>query len=96
MGEVLTTAAPCSVHRRHSPRSHVNEVHHVWPRGDGGPDLAANRVVVCATGHNSVHALLDAYRRAHGDPGWRVRRRFTRGERALAETGWNRMSRSAM
>lgn len=90
------TTAPCQVHRNHIPSSHVNEVHHVWPRGDGGPDVPANRVVICATGHNSVHHLLDAYRRANGDPGWAVRRQYHPGERALAALGWDRIQRQAL
>lgn len=91
-----TTAAPCTVHKRHTPASHVNEIHHVWPLGEGGPDVAANKVVVCATGHNSVHQLLTLWLKAGGDPGWAVRRRYTRGEQALARLGFERIQRGAL
>jgi hypothetical protein len=53
-------------------------------------------VVVCATGHNNIHDLLNAYRAAKGDPGWSVRRRYSRGERDLAALGWARIQRGAM
>lgn len=84
------------MHTTHQPKSHVNEVHHVWPLGDGGPNIAANRVVACATGHNNIHALVDAYRRAGGDPGWETRRRYARLERHYAAVGWDRIQRKAM
>ena len=90
----LTTAAPCQVHKGHSPPSHVNEVHHVWPVGDGGPNIAANRVVVCATGHNSIHQLIDLYRKGNID--WDVLRHYSPEERRLAILGWDRIRRQAM
>jgi len=90
------TLRPCQVHNAHNPRSHINEVHHVWPLGDGGPDITANKVTVCATGHNSIHMLLAAYRKVNGDPGWEVRRHFTTQERAYALIGWLRLSQQTM
>jgi hypothetical protein len=39
------TRRPCAVHRTHVPPSRINEVHHVWPLGDDGPDIPDNRVV---------------------------------------------------
>jgi hypothetical protein len=95
-GPPRQTTAPCAVHRYHTPTSHINEVHHIWPVGDGGPDIPANKVTICATGHNSVHHLLDAYRRAGGDPGWPQRRQYTPGERQLADLGWRRLSAQSM
>lgn len=84
----LQTRAPCEIHEYHSPHSHINEHHHIWPLGWGGPDAPTNRIVICATGHNSVHALLDAYRRAGGPPGWDVLQHYGRAERHLADRGW--------
>lgn len=49
----------CEVHTRHSPRSLRIEVHHIQPRGMGGPDIASNRVSVCPTGHFNIHHVLD-------------------------------------
>jgi hypothetical protein len=90
------TALPCQLHKVHHPRCHVNEVHHVWPLGDAGQDLAANKVIVCATGHNNVHHLLDAYRKVGGDPGWPVRQKYAPEERVIAAIGWGRIQRRAM
>lgn len=33
-------------------------VHHVWPRGAGGPDIAANRITICETGHSNLHTIM--------------------------------------
>ena len=92
----LTTAKPCTVHNSHYPRSHINEIHHVWPLGHGGPDVAANKVTICATGHNNVHQLLDAWLHAKGDPGWPVRRGYAQGEQALARLGYEWITRGAL
>jgi hypothetical protein len=91
-----TTRAPCQVHANHTPQSHINEVHHVWPLGDGGPNIPANKVTVCATGHNNIHDLLNKYRQAAGDPGWETLRHYTRQERVYAALGWQRILWQAM
>jgi len=78
----------CAVHRYHSPRPHLTESHHVWPLGMGGPDVAANRVEVCATGHFNIHELLRALCKASGSLPWATLRRFGRAERALARSGY--------
>lgn len=96
MSEPMRTALPCQVHLTHQPTTHVNEIHHVWPKGEGGPDVPANRVVVCATGHNSIHSLLTAWLRSSGDPGWEVQRHYTREERRLARLGFERIQRQAL
>jgi hypothetical protein len=91
------TRSPCTVHKRHSPRSHINEIHHVWPRGDGGPDTAANKVTICATGHNNVHDLINRYRKSpDGTVAWEIRRTYSPGERQLAMVGWRRISQQHM
>lgn len=91
-----TTRLPCQVHNTHVPPSHINEVHHVWPLGDGGPNIAANKVVVCATGHNNIHDLLNQYRKASGDLGWDTLRHYARIERHYALLGWLRIQQQAM
>lgn len=88
------TRLPCQVHGYHRPRPHINELHHVWPVGDGGPNIAANRIVTCSTGHNNIHALIDEYRR--GTPGWEVLRHYAARERQLALLGWQRIQRQSM
>jgi hypothetical protein len=88
------TAQPCAVHKTHRPASHVNEIHHVWPLGDGGPNVPENKVVVCATGHNSIHDLLNKWRR--GVPDKAVLAAYSVGERSLAKLGWDRIQRGAL
>jgi hypothetical protein len=46
----------CSVHKH---REWVPmEVHHIWPVGMGGPNVAANKVTVCCNAHYSIHEAL--------------------------------------
>ena len=66
------------------------EVHHIWPLGMGGSDVAANRVAICPTGHTNVHDLLRAALKGTGVDTlpWEYRRRFHFAERDLARRGW--------
>lgn len=80
----------CAVHRH---RDDVPlEVHHIWPRGRGGADVAINRVTVCANGHSAIHELLTRIERAgtYKAVPWRVRIRFGFKVRRLALQGWSR------
>jgi len=90
------TQAPCTVHSTHQPTSHINEKHHIWPQEYSGPTVPENLVVVCATGHNSIHDLLAKWLKTGGDPGWDVQRHYTRGERELAKLGYDRIKRGAL
>ena len=75
----------CAVHR-HWSRVPL-ELHHVWPLGDGGPNIPKNKIKVCANGHYSIHACLDLLR--HGVPlTWRQKIGFGRKVRAYAGQGW--------
>jgi hypothetical protein len=101
-GASLTTAKACEIHTgRHVPRTHVNEIHHVWPLGHGGPDIPENKKVVCATGHNNVHQLMNLlldWREKHSGEKFpdEVWRKYTRGEQELALLGVDRIVRQAM
>jgi 5-methylcytosine-specific restriction endonuclease McrA len=65
------------------------ELHHVWPRGEGGPDTKANRVSVCSNAHSSTHDLLTKMMKAHTqDIPWRTRMRYGRKVRRLAVAGY--------
>lgn len=94
--QLIGTAEPCQVHPKHKPHPHVNHRHHVWPLGDGGPDIDTNIVVVCPTGHVNIHALLTLYRVHRGKPPYTEFRAFSYGERRYAQLGWERISRKAM
>jgi hypothetical protein len=55
----ILTVLECKQHNQHSPRPHQNHWHHIHPKGLGGKDVPANKVVLCPTGHYNVHTLLD-------------------------------------
>lgn len=93
---LMTTALPCAVHGKHIPASHQNHYHHVWPRGTGGPDIKANQVVVCPTGHYNIHQLLDLFLLHSGEVPYSTLRTFAFEERRLARLGWERITRGAM
>jgi hypothetical protein len=65
------------------------EVHHIWPKGDRGPDVAANRISICSNAHSSTHDLLAKILKADGGRvPWPVRRRYGMRVRHLAEAGY--------
>lgn len=96
LGIVATTSAKCVVHVNHSPVPRVNVIHHVWPKGKGGPDVAENRIVVCPTGHYNIHKLLAEYEKANGDPGAKARQPFTSSEQQFAALGFERIQNGHM
>lgn len=76
----------CKVHR-HWSRVPI-ELHHVWPLGDGGPNLPSNLISVCANGHYAIHACLDLLRHGEHKLTWRQTISFGRKVRAYAQQGW--------
>lgn len=94
--QIRNTSQPCEVHNQHKPNSHINHVHHIWPKGEGGPDIPENKVVICPTGHWNVHDLLQHYKMLMGNVPYEIIRRYTTEERKYAELGWKRMSRKEM
>lgn len=86
----------CGVHRHHEWVPGAS--HHVWPVGDGGPNIPANRIWLCYNGHMSVHSYIDKLRVSKTSKAipWVIRRRYGRRVRALAELGWDRIQRQAM
>ena len=72
----------CALHKDHGSAVPLRgAVHHVWPRGAGGPDVAGNRVDLCETGHSNTHAVM--WELAHGRPAPKC----ARSELALAQRG---------
>jgi hypothetical protein len=80
----------CVVHRHTS--AVPLESHHIFPLGDGGPNIAANRIIVCANGHYEIHACLDLQRVAALT--WRQKISFGRKVRMYAALGWLAIERS--
>lgn len=93
---IMTTVQPCLLHRKHMPESHINHRHHVYPLGEGGPDIEDNIVVVCPTGHVNVHDLLLHYKMYQGNPPYIIVRRYALKEREIAQLGWDRIVRKSM
>lgn len=52
------TGDQCTVHGSHRPPVLQTEVHHIWPKAMGGPDVPTNRVNVCPTGHANIHVNI--------------------------------------
>lgn len=94
--QMRTTTQPCQLHTRHIPESHINHRHHVWPKGDGGPDVSDNIVVVCATGHYNIHDLLAHFKMLMGNVPYTILRRYSQEERRLAKLGYDRLTRKYM
>lgn len=72
----------CTLHGSHgTARPLRGAVHHVWPLGAGGPDVAENRIDVCETGHANLHLIM--WELAHGRPAPKC----ARSELAYAKRG---------
>lgn len=78
----------CGCCVNHTPHPVDVEVHHVWPQGQGGPDVPSNRVNLCPNGHSAVHWLLLRYKKHNGLPPWDDRRRLNPYLRQIADRGW--------
>ena len=72
----------CAVHGYHWPKPLRTVQHHIHPLGLGGKDEKDNIVLVCDTGHYSIHAILDALIDGRIPP------RGTRKEREIATRGF--------
>jgi hypothetical protein len=64
------------------------EWHHVWPLGDGGPDVRQNKIRVCANAHYSIHAMLDALAKGKGIVPWDYAQHFSPAIRGWAQKGY--------
>lgn len=84
----MSHAGPCTVHAIHAPRVNDVEIHHIHPLSHGGPDIPSNKISLCGTGHNNVHALLRQWLKMGGEPPWTVRQQFHPAERDLARLGY--------
>ena len=87
---------PCAVHETHDPVPYCTDLHHVWPKGMGGPDVPENIVPVCPTGHQNIHRLLDKMVRGRGKVSKAVLAAFHPGEVRYARLGYERSVRGAL
>ena len=35
------------------------EIHHVWPHGYHGPNIASNKIKICPNAHSDIHFLME-------------------------------------
>jgi len=80
----------CEIHNSHYPKPHRIDVHHIWPTGEGGPDVPSNVLGVCQTGHTNIHELLELY--LDGGVLWEIERTYGANERKYAKLGYERIS----
>lgn len=67
--------------------------HHVWPLGLGGPNIASNKIRVCANGHYAIHAFLELLIKQNGRVPVDTLRHFGPAVRGYALSGWNQAGR---
>lgn len=61
------------------------EIHHVWPEGYHGPNIASNKVKICCNAHSDIHDLMERMLRGKPyDP-----KLYGRTIRALAQRGYD-------
>lgn len=81
----MGTECACHKHREYVP----TEKHHVWPLGMGGPNVEANKILVCANAHYSIHAVIDLLIKHDGNPPTEQMRKFGYKVRRYAKQGYS-------
>jgi 5-methylcytosine-specific restriction endonuclease McrA len=84
----------CLCVRRHVPEPQELHRHHVWPLGEGGPDIVSNLRYLCPSSHSNTHKLWRAYQAHGGEPPWGVRKAYGVYVRQLVSDGWSQAHRS--
>jgi hypothetical protein len=80
----------CNCVTKHVPKALELHKHHVWPLGEGGPDVRSNLVILCPTTHSNVHRLWRLYEENDGRPPWEILRNYSEYARAIVEKGRER------
>lgn len=87
------TPLPCTLHRVHSPKSFVQERHHVFPeylqKRVWGSTVDRELRDICSTSHNTIHWILQSLERNGTVP-----KGVGRADRALALEGWRRFQKA--
>lgn len=104
MLSVPLTAKPSGERRcvcvgRHYPTPTILHSHHVWPLGEGGPDISANLLWLCPTTHNNAHELWRLLKKGQKqgiNVPWSTLRTFSRYTRdEVVRPGWEQMVAAA-
>jgi hypothetical protein len=77
----------CKCVTKHVPKPLELHKHHVWPLGEGGPDIKGNLVILCPTTHSNAHRLWQLYEQYEGRPPWSILRIYSEYTRAIVEKG---------
>jgi hypothetical protein len=77
----------CKCVTKHVPKALELHKHHMWPLGEGGPDVRENLVILCPTTHSNVHRLWRLYEETDGRPSWDILRNYSEYARAIVEKG---------
>lgn len=85
----------CRCVQRHVPAPRELHRHHVWPTGEGGPNIAANLLYLCPTSHASAHRLWREYAQLGGEPVWEIRKIYSPYVRKIVAQGWNQARAAA-
>jgi hypothetical protein len=80
----------CTVHGYHWPEPLRTVKHHILPESEGGKATPDNLVLVCDTGHYSIHHILDIALATGKLPAL-----GTRKEREIASEGYRRIKAKA-
>lgn len=83
-----TGARQCVCVKNHTPEPRELHRHHVWPTGEGGPDIAVNMRWLCPTSHSNAHKLWREYNAHNGRPPGQVLRMYSAYVRELVDDGW--------
>lgn len=86
----LKPATSCTVSGYHAPRPSRYVHHHVWPLGEGGPNVAANLVESCDNCHYAIHEALDLLKAGLLAKG------YPRGVAKWAAEGWRRIQAQSL
>ena len=80
----------CQLHISHSPEPLNSATHHILPLSWGGADIVANKLVVCPTGHENLHTVLNWFVRFKGtELPWEYRRRIGSTTWSYALRAWD-------
>lgn len=73
----------------HRPKPNILHSHHVWPLGEGGPNVRDNLLWLCPTTHMNVHELWRLMDKHAGAVPSELLQPFSRYVRAVVRRGWD-------
>lgn len=80
----MGTNCACHKHTEYEPI----ERHHVWPKGMGGPDVASNKISVCANAHYAIHEFIRQLMLHNGSVPAETSKHFSPKVKDYATQGW--------